>query len=156
MARKCAGRPTNPCHENPHTKYTTAAVAITMSEAIMECAALRERPSPVLMSESPAPARGTSRIKTRQSTVNVSENAGTGREVTLYPLAPADGSGRPEPPPAPLPQRRPAQSRCAAEPTPAAPLQREPARLPPAATRNPRASWKELLLARVNRLGLRL
>src|SRR6266567_953344 len=141
MVRKCAGRPTNPCHENPHTKYATAAVAITMSEAIMQWAALRERPNPVLMSESPAPARGTSRIKTRQSAVDVSENAETGREVTLYPLAAADGSGRPELPPTPLPQLRPAQSPCAVELTPAAPPQREPARLPPPATRNPRASW---------------
>src|SRR6266849_199700 len=98
MARKCAGRPTNPCHENPHTKYTTAAVAITMSEAIMEWAALRERPNPVLMSESPTRGRRRRRIKTRQNAIAVSEDGGPGRAVTLYPLAEADGSGRPEPP----------------------------------------------------------
>ena len=39
-------------------KYTHAATDITHNAAIMECAALRERPSPALINANPPPAKG--------------------------------------------------------------------------------------------------
>ena len=44
------------------------------SEASMTCAALRDLTSPLLTSASPAPANGTSRIRTRQNVAEVSES----------------------------------------------------------------------------------
>src|SRR5262252_7724751 len=55
--------------------YTMAATAKTHSEASMTCAALRGRARPVLTSAKPAPASGTSRIRTTQSVAEVSERA---------------------------------------------------------------------------------
>src|SRR5947209_7106948 len=101
------------------------------------------------MRESPAPANGTSRIKTKQSAVDASENVGLDRSVTLYPLAPTDANGRPALSLRPLRRLRPAQSRSAVVTTPAAPLRREQARLPPTAERNPRPSWNGTPAARV-------
>src|SRR5579864_55638 len=46
------------------------------SEASMTCAALRDLTSPLLTSASPAPASGTSRMRTRQNVAEVSESKG--------------------------------------------------------------------------------
>src|ERR1700761_7280401 len=45
---------------NPHAAYESTATANTTTDASIECAALRERINPVLMSIKPAAANGTS------------------------------------------------------------------------------------------------
>ena len=61
---------------------TIAATAMTHIAASMACAALRDLPSPLLMSASPQAANGTSRIKIRHSAVVISEITGVGGPIT--------------------------------------------------------------------------
>src|SRR5438105_13235942 len=88
-----------------------AATPSTQSDAIMECAALCERPKPALISESPAAARGTRRIKKMQRATPVSESAGT--PGVMYLLEEGRGNERPARAPAIQRRRRPAQMRFA-------------------------------------------
>jgi hypothetical protein len=82
-----------PCHANPQTKYTMAATERADSEAIIMWAALRDLPNPALISDRPAPAKGTRKMKKRQAAVAVSVSPGTGISVILFPLAESSGTG---------------------------------------------------------------
>src|SRR5579871_1070192 len=86
-----AGPPANPCQANPKIKYAMAATAVTHRDDIITCAALRERPKPLLISASPAMAKGIRRIM---------RNAGC---VTRASGGAPDGSGTATPTPAPRP-----------------------------------------------------
>src|SRR5947207_4026546 len=99
-----------------------AAIAIAISEVIMECAELRERPNPVLMRDNPAPASGTSRIKRKHSAVDISESAGIVSGITLCHRALVDAHEQQAPVPISQFPLRPAQTRSAALPTRAVPL----------------------------------
>jgi hypothetical protein len=63
-----------------------------MSEAIMECAALRDLPRPVLINASPAMANGTRRIRAKQSAEAVSDKTPPLGELTLDPPEREDAS----------------------------------------------------------------
>src|SRR5437016_1056478 len=135
--RKCPGRPTNPSSENPHMTCTMAAIATTKSEASRACAALRDLPSPVLISAKPALARGTRNIRRRQKAAEVWEKPGS---VTLVPHR---GRDEPEPPePDPIARRRfpPAQMRFATEPNGGAPSWTGRSPIRPKGAENPQAS----------------
>src|SRR5438552_8522843 len=93
----CVGCPVHPCAAKPQTKYTIAATDRVHNDAIMVCAALRERPNPALMSASPPAVRGTSKIQTRQITDAPSDSAGTGRFVTPFHPPKPHESAPPEP-----------------------------------------------------------
>src|SRR5579859_3357766 len=84
IMKTCADRPINPCQANPQKKYTMAATANTHNAAIIECAALRERPNPVLISASPAPANGTRRIEKMQRSAVASGREGTGMGLSSF------------------------------------------------------------------------
>src|SRR6266853_5123361 len=85
-----AGPPGYPCHANPTTKNITAARANTHKQLIIICAALRDRPSPALMSANPAAAKGTRRVNRRHSAAAKSGRTSTGADVTLYPRVESD------------------------------------------------------------------
>src|ERR1019366_4543887 len=73
------------------------ATEVTHSDASMACAALRERPRPLLISARPAMARGTSRVDKRQTAqAGVS---GRGPGITEIPRSRAHGNETWETPP---------------------------------------------------------
>src|SRR5579863_6828887 len=82
-----------------------AATAITHKAAIIECAALRERPNPALIKARPAPASGASRRKKIQEAVWISDS------VTPHPLWESDESAPPARVPTPRRPHRPAGTR---------------------------------------------
>src|SRR5579864_2048693 len=71
-------------------KYAAAATASTHREDIIACAALRDRPSPVLINASPAPASGTSSMHRAQMAAAKSESAAGG--FNSFPPAPASAT----------------------------------------------------------------
>jgi hypothetical protein len=75
-------------------KYTTAAMAITQSEDIIRCAALRERPRPVLINASPAPASGTKKMNRIHNAVVVSEDRAAGLAGVIGSVRLWDSDGR--------------------------------------------------------------
>src|SRR5476649_1262084 len=102
-----AARPAAPCHEKPQKKYTRAAVAVMHSAVSIAWAALRERPRPVFIRQSPKAASGTRRIIARQNAVPTSESPAAGTGVMIGPLAGQCGSGSRAPAPTlPRPRRR--------------------------------------------------
>src|SRR5205807_5715731 len=88
----CAGAPIYPCQAKPQMTYTPAATAKMQSEVSRQCAALRERPSPVLISESPATEKGARRIRTMRRPISAVE-MGKSTEVTLFPGLREDSNG---------------------------------------------------------------
>src|SRR5579863_7760598 len=99
--------------------------------------ALRERPSPTFMRDSPAAASGTRQIKKRQAAVVVSVSLGAIMEIIFFPLAESDETGKQGPIPAPPRQCRPGQTRLATAATRKARSQPARATTPPAASGNP-------------------
>src|ERR1039457_4647647 len=99
---------------------------MTLSEAIMEWPALRDRPRPVLIRANPMPAKGTSKIKTTHSANAVGWRDDAGKGVTLFPQEGFGECGRLRPVPGFRRRGQPARSRRgppakAKWPTPSAP-----------------------------------
>src|SRR5579872_1321677 len=64
MSREWPGKSEYPCQAKPQTTKMPAATANTHSELSITCAALCERPRPVLMRARPAAAKGVRRTRT--------------------------------------------------------------------------------------------
>src|SRR5580704_12431331 len=100
MWKLWAGCPGNPCQLKPHTKYVRTATEKTQRDDIIECAAPRERPRPVLIRARPAAAKGTSKIKSMQRVAELAGKAEGGPGISRVHLA----DGRAHESPAPVPR----------------------------------------------------
>src|SRR5882672_1859491 len=94
------------------------------------------------MSEIPAAARGTRKMKNRQAIIAASGNPGTGMGIIFCPLAGSGGSGLRTPVPKPPQPRRPGQTRRAKALTPEVQSLPGQAANPPITTRSPQASYR--------------
>jgi hypothetical protein len=84
----------NPSHANPQKKNTRPATESTEIEDIIMWAALWDRPNPVLIRASPAPARGTRKMQRRQAIIAISVNPGAGMGIILFHLEVSRGIGK--------------------------------------------------------------
>src|ERR1700682_3049298 len=135
-----AGPPFTPCQANPQRKYVPAATAMTQSEDSIRCAALRERPQPVLISASPAMASGIKSIENRTRPTPASESAGTASGLIRVSGARPGGPETPAPAPALRPPYPPTGTLPAALPRAGVPPPPTPAAIPRATTRIPLSS----------------
>src|SRR5271165_5571011 len=121
-----------------------AATAVTQRTASMAWAALRARPRPEAIIANPAPANGTSRIKRKQSTAEISDSGtteGVGKGIILLPPEePGENARRARARATPPPGRQ-ERMRRAHRPTAAGPPRTPQFPIPQPAIENPRVSW---------------
>src|ERR1035437_7871267 len=142
-----SGRPAAPCQAKPTITYTNAATAVTQSAPTKPSAALRDLPNPELISAKPAPANGTSRMRSKQNTADTSERVrreGATKSVTLLPPAGPDEHAPPARARTTLPPCRPARIQRAHRPMAAARQRPPQSPIPQPARIDPRVSYSSI------------